>query len=69
MFRSFGLFPYNDLTYLVFLFVYYERAQWMMFQKRVLSTKLNIYVFNILVKETIVRRYKNSLKKMDNQKS
>jgi len=41
----------------------------MMFQKRVLSTKLNIYVFNILVKETIVRRYKNSLKKMDNQKS
>ena len=69
MFRSFGLFPYNDLTYLVFLFVYYERAQWMMFQKRVLSTKLNIYVFNILVKETIVRRYKNSLKKMDKQKS
>jgi hypothetical protein len=46
LFRHFGFIAPKTLNYLAFQYFDFERTWWRLFQKRVVCTKSDIYVFN-----------------------
>ena len=48
LFRPFGFITPKSLDYLAFQYFDFESTWWSLFQKRVMRTKLDIYVFIII---------------------
>jgi hypothetical protein len=48
LFMSFGVIAPKTLNYLAFQFFDFERTWWRLFQKRIVRTKFDIFIVNIL---------------------